>query len=189
MNPLAEIGRERRRQIQIRTLFEAVLTDPGPAQSGDLTEFYIACGDYMLWSMDRLHDQDQLIHDYLKQRIPAEDTGAHQRLQELNERQGRSRVLMDEFRTVLEKLKATGRDGLQAFEAGAKRFVAKFNSLLAPRKNPFHKYTEQLFTDEDWVVIAAVTDDSLATEQALFMAVRQTAPDGFDPDRISVEHR
>ena len=188
MNPLAEIGRERRRQIQVRKLFEAVLADPQAAQSADLTEFYIACGDYMLWSMDRLHDQDQLIHDFLKQRIPADDTDAHQRLQELDERQDRSRVLMEEFRAGLEKLRAAGRKGLETFEAGAKRFVEKFNSLLAPRKNPFHKHTEQLFTDEDWVVIAAVTDDSLATEEALFVAVRRTAPDGFDPDRISVEH-
>ena len=188
MNPLAEIGRERRRQIQVRKVFETVLADPGPARPENLADFYIACGEYMLWSMDRLHDQDQFIHDFLKQRIPAGDADAHQRLQELNERQGKSRALMEEFRAGLENLKAAGRQGLEAFEAGARRFVEKFNSLLAPRKNPFHEYTQQLFTDEDWVVIAAVTEDSLAREEALFMAVRQTTPEGLDPDQIQVEH-
>jgi hypothetical protein len=186
MNPRAEIARERRRQIQVRKAFEAGLERPG---GGDLTAFCIACGDYLVFSMDRLHEQDQYIHDFLKQRIPVEDVDAHARLDELGRRQGQSRDLMEGFRQLVARLKQAGRDGLEAFEAGARRFTANFTALLAPRKNPFHRHTDELFTDEDWVVIAGVSEDSLARETALFVSVQRTAPAGIDPEQMTVEHR
>ncbi len=188
MEPRYEIARERRRQIQVRKAFEAGLLLAEQAES-DLTDFYLACAEYMVFSMDRLHDQDQLIHDFLKDRIPVEEADAHERLDTLSERQGKSRALMETFREGMDSLKRTGRQGLAAFEEGARKFADKFTSLLAPRKNPFHKHTDELFTDEDWVVIAGVSEDSLATEQLLFIAVKQTAPAEIDPEKMTVEHK
>jgi hypothetical protein len=89
----------------------------------------------------------------------------------------------------MEKFRQAGRDGIQAFEQGARHFADKFTSLLAPRKNPFHKHTDELFTEEDWVVIAGVTEDSLGREAELFMAVQRTAPAGADPEKMTVEHK
>ena len=188
MNPRAEIGRERIRQIQVRKAFEEGLALADRLDQ-DLTEFYLACAEYMVFSMDRLHDQDQNIHDLLRRRIPVEDADAHERLDVLQERQGKSRELMETFHRSLDKLRQAGQKGVAAFEDGARKFLDKFTSLLAPRKNPFHKHTDELFSDEDWVIIAGVTEDSLGREVELYVAVQRTAPAGVDPEQMTAEHR
>lgn len=183
-DPRAEIARERRRYIQVRKAFEAGLSssqDVGP-------EFYLACAAYMIFSMDRLHDQDQEIHDRLEARILAEDIEAHERLAELQKRQQQSRNLMTRFADSMEKLRGAGSGGLKTFEKEARDFTATFNSLMAPRKNPFHAHTDRLFSDSDWEIIAGVTDRSRATEGQLFDAVRRAAPPGINPEEMTVEH-
>jgi hypothetical protein len=189
MNPSrAEIARERRRQIQVRKALETGLESVSTLQP-EATEFFLACAEYIVFSMDRLHEQDQVIHDLLCERIPPADRDAHARLAELGERQDKSRVLMDTFRADAQQLKESGYAGLQVFIEGAKKFTAAFNALLAPRKNPFHRHTDQLFTDADWIVVADVSDDSLAAEEQLFMAVRASAPEDIDPEQMTVEHK
>jgi hypothetical protein len=67
--PRAEIARERRGQMQVRRAFETGLGD-GPAWSDrQPREYCLACADCLLFSMERLHSQDQLIHDLLRERI------------------------------------------------------------------------------------------------------------------------
>ncbi len=167
--------------------FEQVLASED-ARSADLLPFYLSCGDYLLFSMDRLHHQDQLIHDYLKQRLPDSEREAHRCLDELNERQSRSRRLMAGFRDLLEHLRQAGRPGLPGFVAGARDFSSRFTALLAPRKNPFAMYTDRLFDADDWGVIAAVDDTSLAREAELFAAVCAAAPESADPESMVVRH-
>lgn len=182
--PRAEIARERRRFIQVRKAFEAGLTsakDVGP-------DFYLACAAYMVFSMGRLHEQDQQIHDRLATRIPSEERDAHERLAELQERQQKSRQLMARFADSMQKLRDAGIGGLPYFEERAREFTAKFNSLMAPRKNPFHAHTDRLFTDSDWEEIAGVTEQSLTTEKKLYEAVRRASPSDIKPEEMTVEH-
>lgn len=173
--------------MQVRLAFEQALEGSGAAD-GERLGFYLACGDYLRFSMERLHRQDQLIHDYLKERLPAGDGEAHERLDELQRRQTKSRELMAGFGQQLEALRAAGRDGVAAFAAAARDFLARFKALLAPRKNPFAAQTDRLFGPADWVRIAGVSDASLAEEAALFSAVRASAPAGIDPESLEVRH-
>ncbi|MDH3509254.1 MAG: hypothetical protein OER85_00195 [Gammaproteobacteria bacterium] len=184
-NTRAAIGLERRRQIQIRKAFEAGLALQD-ADRADLTEFYLACGAYIVFSMDRLHYQDQVIHDLLAERIPADDAEAHDRLAVLNERQDKSREMVETFRQAIEVLNQTGLDGRAVFESAAHTFTAAFTSLMAPRKNPFQAHTDNLFADEDWELVAGVTDESTETENKLYKAVQASAPAGIDPETMQV---
>lgn len=172
----------------MRKAFEAGLALATATPGQDLAGFYLACGDYLAFSMDRLHDQDQLIHDLLGERIPASEAGAHRDLATLNERQARSRALVAEFAGALVRLRRAGPEGVRAFEDHARQFAATFTSLLQPRKNPFFRHTDVLFSPVDWARIAGVTDMSLATEQRLFLAVQRTAPAGIDPEHYTAEH-
>ena len=181
----AAIGYERRRQIQVRSAFEAGLAR-ADRDGPELTGFFMACAAYIVFSMDRLHYQDQVIHDLLKERIPADDKEAHARLDALNERQGKSRELVERLQRATEELTTNGADALGVFETTAADFVDAFTSLMAPRKNPFHEYTDQLFTEEDWAVIADVTDESQSVEKELYAAVQVNAPDGLDPEAATV---
>ena len=187
LTPRAEIARERRRQMQVRKAFEAGLAAPA-WQGGNAAAFYLACAAYLLWSMDRLHSQDQIIHDLLDERIPGTDFEAHGRLDVLNGRQQRSRVLVATFGHAAEALRASGRAGVPAFETAAREFTETFKALLQPRKNPFSRHTDELFGDADWMRIAGVTTGSLAEEAKLFGAVQEAAPPGVDPDQFTAEH-
>ncbi len=188
LTPRTEIARERRRQIQIRKAFEAGLDAAAAWNGRDPATFYLACADYLLFSMERLHDQDQLIHDLLSERIPAEESQAHDRLGVLNDRQERSRRLLETFGRAAEALRASNGKAVPAFEAAAREFTAAFATLLQPRKNPFHRHTDQLFADADWERIAGVTPLSLAGENRLFARVQGSAPSGVDPDKFTAEH-
>ena len=185
MNARAAIGRERRRQIQIRTAFESALALRESVER-DLTDFYLACSAYIVFSMDRLHYQDQMIHDLLNQRILSDDKETHERLDRLSERQGKSRTIVEKFQRAAEALAQDGPDGRRHFEDAANLFVDTFLTLMAPRKNPFQQHTDELFTDQDWEKIAAVTDESLSIEEDLFKAVQATAPSDIDPETITV---
>lgn len=185
-NPRADIAHERRRQIQVRRALEAGLGTGGPA--GDRAAFYLACGDYLVWSMERLHAQDQQIHDRLGQRLPPAEVEAHASLAALSARQQKSRALMAEFAAALAGLRAAGPAGVETFEAAARQFVATFTGLLLPRKNPFFRHTDALFSESDWTSIAGVSDASRAEEVALFARVQVTAPPGSDPASFTAEH-
>jgi len=185
LNARAAIGFERRRQIQIRKAFEAGL-ELSDDDRADLTDFYLASGTYIVFSMDRLHYQDQVIHDLLAERISTNDVDAHSRLAVLHERQDKSRAMVETFRQAVEVLSETGPDGRNVFEAAAHTFTAAFISLMAPRKNPFEAYTNDLFSDEDWELVASVTDESIETEKNLYKAVQTSAPAGIDPETMQV---
>lgn len=187
-NPRADIAHERRRQIQVRKALEEVLARADRGGHYELAGFYQACGDYLVWSMDRLHDQDQLIHDLLRERLPASEQEARQALARLGIRQQQSRELVRVFRNAVERLRCQGRRGVQAFETAARRFTKTFTELLAPRRNPFEAHTNRLFGKQDWVAIAWASDTSRNNERALFMAVQLYAPAGADPDRFPAEH-
>jgi len=188
INPRAEIGRERRRQIQVRKALEVCLGDAARQDHYDLAEFYLACGDYLLWSMDRLHDQDQLIHNLLRERLDPAATAPRKALAELEDRQAQSRDIVRRFRLALEKLRREGRRGLKAFETAARRFTNTFRSLLKPRRNPFEEHTDRLFKDRDWLAIAWANEQSRSDEQTLFVAVQLYAPAELDPAEFPAEH-
>lgn len=185
--PRSQIARERRRQIQVRKALEAALQKGGTG-AGVGRDFHLAVGDYLVFSMDRLHRQDQLIHDFLGERIPPAEADALERLAVLNQRQSSSRDLMAAFGRALERLRTEGDQGLPGFEAHARDFVATFTSLLMPRKNPFFLHTDRLFTDGDWEQIAGVTPASLREEERLFRAVQAAAPPDLDPENFTGEH-
>jgi len=186
ITPRADIARERRRMMQARKALEAALEQQ---QGSDLAEFFLACGDYLVYSMGRLHAQDQIIHDLLAERIPADETAAHERLVELNRRQDKSRVVLETFREAVEALRTAGSAGQSAFAAAAHAFIDKLNEMMAPRRNPFFEHTDRLFTEEDWVRIADQSDEFRSREAALFDAVKRSAPAGADPEQYVISHR
>lgn len=182
----AEIGRERRRQIQVRTALESGLAGSPDAET--MRDFYLAVGKYISWSMARLHDQDQGIHDRLKERLPETNTDEHRMLDELNARQQRSRSFTADFERAVASLRQQPSADLQDFVEAARAFAERFRAEMAPRRNPFEAHTNELFSEEDWRDIAAVSEESLAEEEQLFEEVRKTAPAGNDPANVKPVH-
>jgi len=182
MHPAGRVGKERQRQMQVRKAFTEVL-ERGAAVGEDLTEFYEHCGDYMVFSMDRLHWQDQVIHDLLKERLPASETEAHEALDKLQVRQGKSRAVTSKFLTAVDALKEAGSAGCKVFEAEARDIISMLGTLSQSRKNPIFKHTDDLFGVEDWEHVVDATPQAVAREDELYTLVQNTAPEGIDPVR------
>lgn len=89
-HPRAEIGFERRRQMQVRQSLIAALEASMPGQSSHAALLEAAI-EYMVTSLTRLDAQDIAILVRLKTRIPKDHTDAHQGLVDLEARQARAR--------------------------------------------------------------------------------------------------
>ena len=188
MHSRAHIGFERRRQIQVRKSFVGGLDAAEANGDLDLTDFYALCGEYMVMSLVRLDDQDQKISDLLKERVPGEDAELHERLRVLDERQVKCRAMTNRFAGAVKKLKERGSECKQAFEKAARAFITEFTGLLAPRRNPLEKYTDEYFTEKDWEWIADHSDASVAMEEELYVRIQSTAPEGMDPAGFTAQH-
>lgn len=186
-HPRAEIGFERRRQMQVRQSMIAALdaSTPGDAGHAALLEAAI---DYMITSMTRLDLQDMAILVRLKTRIPKDHADAHQGLVDLEARQAKARTVTKTMADALAVYRDNARSDFAAFETALRQYHEVMQSMMTPRKNPYEAYTNTLFTDEDWTAIAGTTPESLATEKALFAAVKAAAPEGFDPESFSGTH-
>lgn len=186
MNPLAHIGFERRRQIQVRKAFEKGL-ELNAGQEG-VDHFLMACAKYLVISLDRLDKQDQLISDFLRERAAGGNAELTRQLDTLDERQVKCRAMMARFdQAHLDFAKDPGAGGA-VFRDRAADFVAEFNGMMAPRKNPLSPYTDKHFDMTDWTKIADWSDQAAATEAELFAAVESLAPDGLDPNGFTAEH-
>ena len=186
-HPRAEIGFERRRQMQVRQSLIAALdaSTPGDATHAALQEAAI---EYMVTSMTRLDVQDMAILVRLKTRIPKDHTDAHQGLVDLEARQARARAETKSMADALQGYRDSQRETFAAFDTALRHFHAEMQAMMTPRKNPYEPYTNTLFTDEDWTAIAGTTAESLALEVEQYAAVKDAAPDGMDPEGFSGTH-
>ena len=169
-NPLAELGRERRRQMQIRQALKGglELVKPGDNSLAALLE---ACADYMVISMGRLHLTDMGILHLLPDRVPRDNGEVHDGLDGLDERQKKARTEIAALGAALDDYGNGGRKDFAVFEAAVRHNHDVMTAMVTPRKNPYGKYTDELFSRDAWMDIAQASDETMATEARLFEAV------------------
>ncbi|MDE0245006.1 MAG: hypothetical protein OXM59_06645 [Gammaproteobacteria bacterium] len=186
-NPLAELGRERRRQVQVRQALKGALEQAEPGDD-TLAALLEACADYLVNSMGRLDLTDMNIHDLLKERVPQDNAEVHEALHTLSNRQATARAETAALEEALETYRRGGRADFAAFDRALRHYHAVVSELMTPRKNPFSPYTDKLFTFEDWINIAAASTETVAAEDRLFDRITAAAPDDLKPDSFSGTH-
>ncbi len=179
-----DIAWERRRQLQVRQALAAGLAGPRGTDAARV-RFLLACADYLVFAMDRLHLQDHALDALLRERLAADDTEPLALLETVAERLAMSRELVEWLRWAAGELRRDGTAALATFEAGARRFTADFQGPAAAHRNPMAAWTTRLVTESDWVGIAGSTDASRAREAELYAAVRAAAPAGADPETFA----
>jgi len=186
-NPLAELGRERRRQVQVRQSLKGALEQ---AQPGDdaLAPMLEACADYLVNSMGRLDLTDMNIHDLLAARVPQDNAEVHEALETLSIRQAKARAETAVLAEALDAYRQGGRADFATFDRALRNYHRIVSELMTPRKNPFSPYTDKLFTFADWTNIAEASTDTVAAEDRLFDEVSAAAPDALKPDAFSGTH-
>lgn len=186
-NPLAELGRERRRQVQIRQALKGALEEAEPGDDS-LAAMLEACADYLVNSMGRLDLTDMNIHDLLKERVPQDNAEVHEALETLSNRQATARAETGALEEALKHYRQGGRNDFASFDRALRHYHGIVSELMTPRKNPFSEYTDKLFTFADWTDIATASAETVAAEDRLFDAVMATAPDHLKPDSFSGTH-
>ncbi len=181
------IRTERRRMVQVRRALAQAIQGNKENQR-DLTDFYNACADYILYAQGRVHRQDFGIVDTLKERVPAEQTEHHALIDELKGRLQRSSELTDDFSLAAKSLREEGVAQQQTFEQAAERFFTEVVKALGTQRNPMSHITDQVIEPDDWVKITGVTDEIRAQEEGLFRRIQEVAPHGFDPADMSTGH-
>lgn len=186
VNPRAFLGVERRRQMQVRGALNAALAKPD-LNDTTLAPFLLACAEYLIVSLQRLDFQDMAISDRLIGRVPKDNREVHDGLAALSDRQAKARAATDGFAKEVQAFKS-GKSTAPQFVGSVRAFAALIQVMMQPRRNPYEKYTNELFTDADWVAIGNVTPQVIAAETHMFARVRETAPPGIDPDAMPVLH-
>ena len=186
-NPLTELGRERRRQMQVRQSLQGALEQ---SARGDvnLAALLEACADYMVVSMSRLDLTDMNIHDLLRERVPRTNAQVHEGLELLGQRQEAARAATAVLAEALRAYRDGGRANVATFDQAIRHYHRIVSDMMTPRKNPYSKYTDELFSRDDWAHIAAASDETIATEHRLFDAVTAAAADGLKPESFSGTH-
>ena len=186
-NPLAELGRERRRQVQVRQALKGALEQAKPGDDR-LAAMLEACADYLVHSMGRLDLTDMNIHDLLKERVPQDNAEVHEALETLSNRQATARAETEALEEALKDYRQVGRADFAAFDRALRQYHGIVSELMTPRKNPFGEYTDKLFTFADWTDIAEAGAGTVAAEYRLYDAVTASAPDELKPDSFSGTH-
>ncbi len=186
-NSLTELGRERRRQMQVRQSLQGAL-EQSARGDGSLAALLEACADYMVVSMSRLDLTDMNIHDLLRERVSRNNAQVHEGLELLGQRQEAARAATAVLAEALRAYRDGGRANVAALDQAIRHYHRIVSDMMTPRKNPYSKYTDELFSRDDWAHIAAASDETIATEHRLFDAVTAAAPDGLEPASFSGTH-
>jgi hypothetical protein len=173
--------RERRRLAQVRKSF-AVGVDALAAGQAVPLEFLGTCVDYIKESMDRLHAQDQRIHDILRPHLEADDATGEQILAHLSTRLARSREALAKLVAARDAYRAAPQTGANAFKAVVDGFMDVYLNVLLSGQHSTLEMQNRVFTDATWNDVAGVTQESNVVEASLFAAVKRLAPSGMDPE-------
>ncbi len=172
--------RERMRLGQVRKSFAAGLDQQ--SKTNDVPfEFFATCVDYIKASMDRLHDQDQRIHDILKPHIAANDAEGHTILANLDTRLTSSRAALAKLLSARDVYRAKGASGWADFKATIDMFMDVYFNVLLKGQHSTIEMQKKIFTEHTWNDVAGVTQESQKVEATQFAMVQRYAPAGADP--------
>jgi hypothetical protein len=173
--------RERRRLAQVRKSFAAGADTLAKGQPVPL-EFLGTCVDYIQASMNRLHAQDQRIHDILRPHVAADDASGGQILSHLSTRLTRSREALDKLVAARDAYRTAPQTGADAFKVAVDYFMDVYLNVLLSGQHSTLDMQNKVFTDATWNDVAGVTQESNVIEASLFSAVKRLAPSGMDPE-------
>ena len=174
-----QTSRERMRLSQVRKSFEAGVKQK--AESADVpADFFDACVAYIKASMDRLHAQDQRIHDFLLPHVKDGDEHGDV-LENLNMRLARSRDALENLVKAAAVFKQQGDSGWNEFRSAVADFMDVYFNILLSGQHSTLTLQEEVFDEATWDKVAGVTPESLAAEDDLYSRVQALAPEGADP--------
>ena len=175
-----QMQQERRRLGQVRKAFAAGV-DTKTAGGDVALEFFAACVDYIGAAMDRLHAQDQRIHDLLAPHVPAGDAENQATLGHLNARLAASRGALNRLTKGFEVFRRGGGKEWAIFAGVVADFMDVYINTLLKGQHSTQALQDTRFGVAEWNQVADINNEALKVDGALFTAVCRLAPKGANP--------
>jgi len=176
----SHVSNERTHLSQVRRAFTKSLeiqnVDPG------LVNFYVACSNYLDFSLKRLINQDYILHDLLLPHVEADNTEYKNKLENLSKGLGAMEKSMTQLNNAKDQLVKSGLYEIDLFKREAAHFLDVFLNMLATNRHSTYDLEKQVFKPEDWKQIAGVTEESINSENTLYNDVKLSAPQGCEPE-------
>jgi len=176
----SHVSNERTHLSQVRRAFTKSLeiqnVDPG------LVNFYVACSNYLDFSLKRLINQDYILHDLLLPHVETDNTEYKNKLESLSKGLGAMEKSMTQLNNAKDQLVKSGLYEIDLFKREAAHFLDVFLNMLATNRHSTYDLEKQVFKPEDWKQIAGVTEESINSENTLYSDVKLSAPQGCEPE-------
>ena len=176
----SHVSNERTHLSQVRRAFTKSLeiqnVDPG------LVNFYVACSNYLDFSLKRLINQDYILHDLLLPHVETDNTEYKNKLESLSKGLGAMEKSMTQLNNAKDQLVKSGLYEIDLFKREAAHFLDVFLNMLATNRHSTYDLEKQVFKPEDWKQIAGVTEESINSENTLYNDVKLSAPQGCEPE-------
>ena len=152
----------------------------GGAAADDPVPLYLACSDYLEYSLGRLHAQDHRLWERLDPHAGPDDAAFRQKLDHLKARLAASEQALTSLVQARDALRAGGAGRREAFEHKAHAFLDVFLNVLAASRHSTLAEEEARFASSDWDYVADNTTDAVTRELRLFEQVEIAAPGAMD---------
>ena len=153
--------------------------EQGAEGAAEYVPFYIAIGNYFETAMHRLHEQDIRMDALLREKCDLSIPKNQQAMDELDFRLTGNQEHLQKLLAARAALKEQGAAALDEFESAGKGYCDFIVANMGHHPGT-NDMAQAAFTADDWHHMAYISDNDLATQQALYEQVVAAKPAGLN---------
>jgi hypothetical protein len=180
---------ERQHAAAVARACASALAAAGSQDTGQLASleaFRQAGVDYLVWMLSRFEEREQVFHDLLRGRFPAEDPN-RRAVEAALVQPGTSREALAKLETALGSTVDLDSAAVPAGDSLAGRSVARwtdflkfFSGVWSARRDEIERLFERQANVPDWRTVSAIDADSIVDERSRYARVKATLPAGIE---------
>ena len=155
-------------------------------QLATLEAFRQAGVEYLVWMLSRFEEREQVFHDLLRSRFPAEDPN-RRAVEAALALSGTSREALAKLETALGSTVDSDSTAVPAGDSLASRSVARwtdflrfFSGVWSARRDEIDRLFERQAKVTDWRTVSDIDADSIVEERSRYARVKATLPAGIE---------
>ena len=158
----------------------------GTERLASLEAFRQAGVEYLAWMLARFEEREQVFHDLLRSRFPAEDPN-RRAVEAALALPGTSREALAKLETALGSTVDSPSTAVPAGDSLAGRSVARWTDFLrffsgawSARRDEIDRLFERQAKVTDWRTVSDIDADSIVEERSRYARVKATLPAGIE---------
>jgi hypothetical protein len=172
-----QLGVERQHAAEVSRACASALAATGladPERLAAVEAFRQAGVDYLVWSLSRFEEREQVFHDFLRSRLPADDPN-RRAVETALALPGASREALTKLEAALARTGDPDSTATRWTE-----FLRFFSGPWSARRDEIDRLFERQAKIPDWRAVSAIDADSIVAERNRYARVKATLPAGVD---------